>query len=106
MAPDLPTQVLHALYNASTLPLISTLAFPDTESTVLKGALDSLQSREMVIYETLEREAAILTEEGEGISNEGSHEAKVYNAVCNAIGGLKINDLAVSFPNGFHFGRE
>jgi hypothetical protein len=96
MAPDLATQVLHALNDATALPLVSTDAFPNVESTVLKGALDSLLSREMVTYETLDKEVAILTEEGAGIVKDGSHEAKVYEAVCKALDGLKITELAVS----------
>ncbi|KAF8251066.1 hypothetical protein K440DRAFT_596168 [Wilcoxina mikolae CBS 423.85] len=94
MAPDLPTQVLYALNDASALPLISTAAFPEIDSPVLKGALDSLQSREMVTYETVDKEVAILTAEGAGIVQDGSHEAKVYEAVCKALDGLKINELA------------
>ena len=94
MAPaDLPTQVLHALNAATTLPLLSTEAFPTTESSALRGALDSLHSNEMVVYETIEKEVAVLTPEGEGIVAEGSHEAKVYDAVCKAIGGLSIKEL-------------
>lgn len=96
MAPDIPTQVLHALNDAPKLPLLSTAAFPGTESTTLKGALDSLQSRDMVAYETVEKEVAVLTEEGAGIVQDGSHEAKVYEAVCRAMDGLKITELAVS----------
>jgi hypothetical protein len=99
MAPDLATQVLHALNDATALPLVSTDAFPNVESTVLKGALDSLLSRDMVAYETLDKEVAILTEEGAGIVKDGSHEAKVYEAVCKALDGLKITELAVSLTS-------
>lgn len=95
MATDLVTQVLHALEKASTLPLGSTKAFPDVEAPVLKGALDSLHSREMIVYETVDREEAVLTDEAQTIVNEGSHEAKVYDAVCKAVGGLKISELPV-----------
>jgi len=98
MAPDLATQILHTLDSSSTLPLASADAFPTTEPTVLKGALDSLQSREMVVYETIDREVAVLTEEGAGIVKNGSHEAKVYEAVCNAVEGLKISELPVGVP--------
>lgn len=50
----------------------------------------------MVTYETLDQEVAVLTEEAAGIVQDGSHEAKVYKAVCEALDGLKISDLAVS----------
>lgn len=95
MATDLHTQVLQALGNASSLPLVSADAFPDVESSVLKGALNSLHAREMVVYKTIDCEEAVLTDEAQSIVNDGSHEAKVYEAVCGAIGGLKISELPV-----------
>lgn len=97
MATDLPTRVLHTLNSAPALPLASTEAFPDIEATVLKGALDSLHSREQIVYETVDKEIAVLTPEAEGIVKDGSHEAKVYDAVCKAMEGIKISELPVSF---------
>ena len=47
----------------------------------------------MVEYETLDREVISLTEEGETIANNGSHEVKVFEAVVAAMDGLKIGDL-------------
>ncbi|TGZ84233.1 phenylalanyl-tRNA synthetase subunit beta cytoplasmic [Ascodesmis nigricans] len=90
---DLPIEILRKLDSATNPPLLSSSAFPNVEPTVLKGALDSLHSREMVKYKTIDREVAVLTEEGSGIAQDGSHEAKVYEAVCNAVEGLKISDL-------------
>lgn len=98
MATYLPTRVLHALNDASTLPLASPAAFPDVEATVLKGALDSLLSREQIVYETVDKEVSVLTPEAEGIVADGSHEAKVYDAVCKALEGIKISELPVSSP--------
>jgi phenylalanyl-tRNA synthetase alpha chain len=95
MVPDLPTRILHVLNDALALPIASSEAFPDVEPTALKGALDSLHSREMVIYETIDREEPVLNEEAEGIVKEGSHEAKVYDAVCKALDGIKISELPV-----------
>lgn len=95
---DLVTTVLSALDSAATLPLASTSAFATIPPAALKGALDSLLSREMVVYETLEREVAVLTGEGADIAARGSHEAKVYEAVCNAVDGMKISELAVGLP--------
>lgn len=107
MATDLPTQVLQAVGNASSLPLMSTDAFPGVESSVLKGALDSLNSREMVVYKTIDREEAVLTDEAQSIVNDGSHEAKVYEAVCGALGGLKISELPVcTLSRGERGGRN
>lgn len=49
----------------------------------------------MVTYSKIDREEAILTEEAEGIAANGSHEAKVFEAVRKAVDGLKISDLPV-----------
>lgn len=91
---DLPTQVLEALASATSLPLLSAQAFPTVDSLHVKAALDSLASREMVTYETIEKEEAELTDEAAGVVKDGSHEAKVYNAVCKSLEGLKISELA------------
>ncbi|KAI9851587.1 MAG: Phenylalanyl-tRNA synthetase, beta subunit, cytoplasmic [Thelocarpon superellum] len=91
MANDLTSQVLDLLSSHETL--LSADAFPSTPSTVVKAALDRLGSRDMVVYETIDREEAILTAEGAIIAQEGSHEAKVFEAVQKAVAGLKIGDL-------------
>ncbi|KAI9847684.1 MAG: Phenylalanyl-tRNA synthetase, beta subunit, cytoplasmic [Sclerophora amabilis] len=72
---------------------LSTDAFPQTPSSIIKSALDRLASRGMVLYETNDREEARLTGEGEEIAAHGSHEAKVFDAVRKAMEGLKIGDL-------------
>lgn len=53
----------------------------------------------MVTYRKIDREEAILTEEAEGIAANGSHEAKVFEAVRKAVDGLKISDLPVRGSN-------
>ncbi|KAI9857593.1 MAG: Phenylalanyl-tRNA synthetase, beta subunit, cytoplasmic [Trichoglossum hirsutum] len=88
---DLTTQVLGAL--SSETSVLSSDAFPLMPSTSVKSALDRLASRDMVSYQTLEREEAVLTEEGKAIAEGGSHEAKVFEAVRKAVEGLKIGDL-------------
>lgn len=94
MASDLTSQILDILSRGDG-SVISADAFPSTPATSVKGALDRLHSREMVIYRTIDREEAILTAEAQGIAAEGSHEAKVYEAVRKSIEGLKIADLPV-----------
>lgn len=78
---------------ASDGAILSTEAFPSTPSLTIKSALDRLGSRSMVEYETIEREIVTLSEEGESIAANGSHEAKVFEAVVAALDGLKITDL-------------
>ena len=92
MATDLTTDVLGALA-ASDGPILSAEAFPAVPSTTVKSALDRLGSREMVAYETIDREEVSLLPEAEGIVTNGSHEAKVFEAVRQALDGLKIGDL-------------
>lgn len=92
MASDLTAQILEAL-SAADQPILSSDAFPSTPSLTVKSALDRLGSREMIEYETIEREEGVLTEEGEGIAANGSHEANVFEAIRASIDGLKISDL-------------
>ncbi|KAF3386394.1 Phenylalanine--tRNA ligase alpha subunit [Penicillium rolfsii] len=92
MASDLTKPVLDAL-SASDAPIFSNEAFPSHPSSNVKSALDRLGSRQMIEYETLEKEVIVLTSEGEEIAANGSHEAKVFAAVVAALDGLKISDL-------------
>ncbi|KAF7713300.1 Phenylalanine--tRNA ligase, alpha subunit [Penicillium ucsense] len=89
---DLTKPVLDAL-SASDEPILSTDAFPSHPSSNVKSALDRLGSRQMIEYETLEKEVYVLTPEGDEIAANGSHEAKVFAAVVAAMDGLKISDL-------------
>lgn len=98
MASDLTPQVLEVLSHSDE-PVISADAFPSAPATAVKAALDRLRSREMVGYKTIEREEAILTPEAKGIAAEGSHEAKVFEAVRKSVEGLKITELPVRWLN-------
>jgi phenylalanyl-tRNA synthetase alpha chain len=88
---DLSSQLLQVLSQQD--PIQSTEAFPNVPSEVLKGAIDRLASRSMVTYERAEREEAILEPEAETIVAHGSHEARVFEAVHKAMGGLSLQDL-------------
>lgn len=93
-----PSKVLEAL-SASDDPLLSDDAFPAIPPMTVKSTLDRLGSREMVTYKQINREAAVLTEEGSGIADNGSHEAKVFEAVLKAVEGIKIAELPVRGAN-------
>lgn len=93
MASDMTAPLLEALDTAPEGTLLSSDAFPSTPSAAVKSALDRLASRQMVVYETRDREVVVLTGEGEEIVANGSHEAKVFAAVVAALDGLKIGDL-------------
>ncbi|KAL8997119.1 MAG: hypothetical protein Q9188_006406 [Gyalolechia gomerana] len=92
MATDLTSQVLDALSKTDG-SILTADVFPSVDFTTIKSALDRLGSREMVIYRQIGQEEATLTPEAQGIAAEGSHEAKVFEAVRQAVDGLKIADL-------------
>jgi phenylalanyl-tRNA synthetase alpha chain len=98
MATDLTAQVLDTL-SQSDGTILSTDAFPNIPSTEVKAALDRLKSRDMVAYDTIDKDEAILTPEAEGVAANGSPEAKVFEAVQKAVEGLKITDLPVRWLN-------
>ena len=98
MAMDLTAELLDVMSQTDE-PIISTDAFPSTSSLEIKSALDRLKSREMVVYDTIDRDEAVLTPEAEGIAANGSHEAKVFEAVLQAVDGMKISDLPVRWLN-------
>ncbi|KAI5464602.1 tRNA synthetases class II core domain (F)-domain-containing protein [Mariannaea sp. PMI_226] len=88
---DLTSEVLLALSKAD--PILSADAFPQVSFESLKAALDRLASRSMVTYEQIERSEAFLEPEAEVIVSHGSHEARVFEAVRKALGGLSIQEL-------------
>ncbi|CAK7239672.1 MAG: Phenylalanyl-tRNA synthetase, beta subunit, cytoplasmic [Sporothrix thermara] len=88
---DLTTAVLHALANVDSL--LTSEAFPKEKSTDIKAALDRLRSRSMLTYETLERDEYLLEPEGEQIAASGSHEARVFEALRQAVEGLSVAEL-------------
>lgn len=98
MATEHTSQILDVL-SRSDGPVLSADAFPSVPSTTVKSALDRLKSRDMVAYKDIVREEAVLTPEAEGIAANGSHEARVFEAVQKAVGGLKIADLPVRGAN-------
>ena len=91
-----PNQVLTALSQSEGQFLTSDV-FPSVSFDKVKSAVDTLKSRGMVSSSQIEREESILTPEAEGIVANGSHEAKVFEAVRAAVEGLKISDLPVSW---------
>ncbi|KAG6336685.1 hypothetical protein ID866_2392 [Astraeus odoratus] len=89
MAETLQQLILDTLDESSVIQDTRTLVIPgetnpaashEAQITIL-GALNSLQSREMISYETHETLCHILTPEGAQIALEGSHEARVWEAL-------------------------
>lgn len=105
MAEELTSKVLNALSKAD--PLLSADAFPGVPFTDLKAVLDRLASRSMVEYQQLEREEALLEPEGKQIAENGSHEARVWEALNKAMAALSVQEIqaAVGDKNVAKFGQ-
>jgi phenylalanyl-tRNA synthetase alpha chain len=88
---DLPSEILFALSNSE--PILSSETFPSYKSADVKSALDRLGSRSMITYETIDREEAILEPEAVEIEANGSHEARVFEALKQAMDGLTLKEL-------------
>ena len=97
MATELIPEILD-LVSARDEPILTSDAFPTASFVTIKSALDRLGSREMIVYKTIDREEAILTEEAKGIAASGSHEARVFEAVRKAVDGLRLGELPVCGP--------
>jgi phenylalanyl-tRNA synthetase alpha chain len=88
---DLPSEILQILSQKE--PVLSSEAFPSQKSDAVKGALDRLASRSMVVYDTIDREEAVLEPEAVEIEANGSHEARVFEALQKSMDGLTIAEL-------------
>lgn len=88
---DLTSEILQALSKSD--QILSTEAFAQVPFDSVKAALDRLSARSMVTYEQIERDEALLEPEAENIVSHGSHEARVFEAVRKAMGGLSIQEL-------------
>lgn len=85
------TEILQALDKAA--PINSQDAFPAASFAELKAALDRLASRSMVTYDQIEKDEPVLEAEAEQIVANGSHEARVFEALRQAVEGLSVQDL-------------
>lgn len=88
---DLALEILQALSKSS--PIQTQDAFPQSTFNELKAALDRLASRSMVTYEQIEKDEPRLEAEAEQIVANGSHEARVFEALRQAVEGLSVQDL-------------
>ncbi|OLL24046.1 Phenylalanine--tRNA ligase alpha subunit [Neolecta irregularis DAH-3] len=74
------------------------------ETAAMQAALASLAARNMIVYSHLEKEIWSLTREGGECLESGSHEARVFNAVEQSLGGLGPSakfGQGAAFKNGW-----
>src|SRR5215469_8287643 len=91
---DLALEVLQALSKAEQISSAEIFAHIPFDS--MKAAVDRLFARSMITYEQVEHEEAFLEPEAEDIIRNGSHEARVFEAVRQAMSGLSIQELEES----------
>ncbi|KAK9365520.1 tRNA synthetases class II core domain (F)-domain-containing protein [Lipomyces kononenkoae] len=88
---DLTHSILHTLDKG---PITDTaVSFPDVETNAMQGALSSLASRSMVVFQPIEQEFWTLTPEAQEIIYKGSHEYRLFDEVTKALDGLKLADV-------------
>ncbi|KAI7864817.1 tRNA synthetases class II core domain (F)-domain-containing protein [Spinellus fusiger] len=75
------------------------------EQLTLLGVLNSLKSKDMVDYSAIEVEVWTLTEEGEQVAKEGSHEARVFAAVPSGEEGIAIADIQAKLGEAAKVGQ-
>ncbi|KAI9097188.1 tRNA synthetases class II core domain (F)-domain-containing protein [Phlyctochytrium arcticum] len=75
------------------------------DQEVVVGVLKSLESRQVIEYETLTLERLVLTEEGADIADHGSYEARVFNAVAAQANGISAADLMAKIGQIAQFGQ-
>ena len=76
---DVAQEILDVLENKDVIK--SSVEFADVPQAEFRGAVARLNSRSMVQYNALDSEEVLLTDEGQSICDEGSHEYKVWYAV-------------------------
>ncbi|KAJ2121452.1 Phenylalanyl-tRNA synthetase, beta subunit, cytoplasmic [Coemansia sp. RSA 720] len=75
----------------------TTAAFKDVSEDVVLGALKSLESQEKVTYVTLTTEFWTIEAEGKDQLENGSYEARIFEAVPAGSQGIAIKDLEAKF---------
>lgn len=88
---DLPNDILQILSKND--HILSSDAFPTLTAAEVKPALDKLASREMITYDTTNRDEYELLPEAQGIAQNGSHEARIFEALRQAVDGLSLAEL-------------
>ncbi|OMH86402.1 Phenylalanine-tRNA ligase alpha subunit [Zancudomyces culisetae] len=69
--------------------------FETVDQLQVLGVLKSLESKEIVKYETIEQEILTLTSEGEEILENGSHEVRLFNIIpAQGMEGLEISKVS------------
>ncbi|CAO3687632.1 unnamed protein product [Umbelopsis vinacea] len=84
---------------------LKTVDGANVDQLALLGALNSLRSKDMVEYKSIEREVWTLTDEGRELAEHGSHEARVFDAVPAGDEGITIPDLQAKLGKSASIGQ-
>ncbi|KAI9279006.1 tRNA synthetases class II core domain (F)-domain-containing protein [Phascolomyces articulosus] len=72
---------------------LKTVNGEDLNQLALLGVLNSLKSKEMIDYSAINREFWSLSGEGEQVAEQGSHEARVYEAIPAGEEGIAMDEI-------------
>ncbi|KAJ2348328.1 Phenylalanyl-tRNA synthetase, beta subunit, cytoplasmic, partial [Coemansia sp. RSA 2618] len=96
MSEELKLTILKKL-NSDGLIESTTATFKDVSEESVLGALKSLESQEVVTYKTLTTEFWTIEAEGKDQLENGSYEARIFEAVPAGSQGIAIKDLEAKF---------
>ncbi|TPX48030.1 phenylalanine---tRNA ligase [Synchytrium endobioticum] len=89
--------IVDTLAKDGSIPDTATLALPEgLDQLTLLGCINSLTSRDIVAYTTLERDILVLTDEGQEIAQNGSWEARLFRHV-QLHPGVSPSDISKEF---------
>ncbi|KAJ1725086.1 Phenylalanyl-tRNA synthetase, beta subunit, cytoplasmic [Coemansia erecta] len=96
MSEELKLSVLNKLETEGSIADTKT-AFADVSAETILGALKSLESQEKVTYKTLTTEVWTIESEGQDMLENGSYEARIFDAVPAGEQGIPVAELSAKF---------
>ncbi|EEB08471.1 cytoplasmic phenylalanine-tRNA ligase alpha subunit Frs2 [Schizosaccharomyces japonicus yFS275] len=103
----LQSLLLHELNDNEIISNTSDLVFEGKKVTLqdAQSAILSLAAKSMIEFERHELDVFVLTQEGELVCKEGSHEARVFQEICQSMNGLTIDELKSKLGNSAGVGQ-
>ncbi|KAI9301447.1 tRNA synthetases class II core domain (F)-domain-containing protein [Cunninghamella echinulata] len=105
---QLQTLILQTLEKQNVIENTKDLTGSDNQpldQLLVLGALNSLKSKDMVDYSSIDREVWTLTEEGQQVAEQGSHEARVFENVPTGEEGISIAELQAKLGDAAKVGQ-
>ncbi|KAJ1675114.1 Phenylalanyl-tRNA synthetase, beta subunit, cytoplasmic, partial [Spiromyces aspiralis] len=94
---EIQSRILATLNAEGSIANTDNLGFGALSIQQVEGVLKSLESRDMITYQRVEKDVWTLTSEGEEIVANGSHEARVFNFIPATKEGVSLIELQKHF---------